>query len=85
MDPSHQKYYSLLISTQFTFIGTIASCITLITLIKDYCQNLDVLTYKLTFLKKLKSKLNQLDSNIISIILLGLIMSTLSFITIKGN
>lgn len=79
MDPSHQKYYSLLISTQFTFIGAIA------TLIKDYCQNLDVLTYKLTFLKKLKSKLNQLDSNIISIILLGLIMSTLSFITIKGN
>lgn len=82
MDPSHQKYYSLLISTQFTFIGAIASCITLI---KDYCQNLDVLTYKLTFLKKPKSKLNQLDSNIISIILLGLIMSTLSFITIKGN
>lgn len=48
MDPSHQKYYSLLISTQFTFIGAIASCTTLI---KDYCQNLDVLTYKLTFLK----------------------------------
>lgn len=82
MDPSHQKYYSLLISTQFMFIGAIASCITLI---KNYFQNLDVLTYKLTFLKKLKSKLNQLDSNVISIILLGLIMFTLSFITIKGN
>lgn len=54
MAPSHQKYYSLLISTQFTFIGAIASCITLI---KDYCQNLDVLTYKLTFLKKIKKQI----------------------------
>ncbi len=61
MDPSHQKYYSLLISTQFTFIGAMASYITLI---KYYCQNLGVLTYKFTFLKNLKSKLNQLDNNI---------------------
>ncbi len=61
MDPSHQNTHPLLISTQFTFIGAMASYITLI---KYHCQNLGVLTYKFTFLKNLKSKLNQLDNNI---------------------